>query len=390
MEPTTLPRLDPAAFERIRTTLDSGALPAAEALATELRDVGDLQAYFYALLLKKRVELGASPFPTGPGADLPAGTQEAYEDAIREAGRTVGQLYLDRGEIPQAWLYFRMLGEHQPVREAIDQYNPSPEVDAQQVIEIAFHQGVHPEKGFDLILDRYGICSSITIVSGQDFSQHPDLYAYCVRNLVRALAEQLAERLRSDIASRGEETPPEDATIGELIAGRDWLFADDAYHIDVSHLSSVVQMSLRLPDCPELRVARDLCRYGERLGSMYHGRNDPPFERNYTDYGLYLDVLMGDNTEEALAYFHEQAAKGMQEGYGFPAEILVNLLLRVDRPQEALAVAREFLSDAEERDLTCPGLYELCHKAGDFRAMAEIAQQRGEGVPYLAALIRQG
>jgi len=25
----------------------------------------------------------------------------------------------------------------------------------------------------------------------------------------------------------------------ELIAGRDWLFADDIYHIDVSHLGAV-------------------------------------------------------------------------------------------------------------------------------------------------------
>ena len=41
-------------------------------------------------------------------------------------------------------------------------------------------------------------------------------------------------------------TPPTATTIRELMAGRDSLFADEFYHVDVSHLSSVVQMSLHL------------------------------------------------------------------------------------------------------------------------------------------------
>jgi len=32
--------------------------------------------------------------------------------------------------------------------------------------------------------------------------------------------------------------------IARLIAERDWLFADEAYHIDLSHLASVVQLSM--------------------------------------------------------------------------------------------------------------------------------------------------
>ena len=42
---------------------------------------GDYGSLFYALLMKKRVELGVSPFPTGPSADLPPHTHEPYEDA---------------------------------------------------------------------------------------------------------------------------------------------------------------------------------------------------------------------------------------------------------------------------------------------------------------------
>jgi hypothetical protein len=68
--------------------------------------------------------------------------------------------------------------------------------------------------------------------------------------------------------------------------------------------------------------------------------------------------------------------------------VLVNLLLRLDRPAEALAVAQEHLATAgSERPLTCPSVLELCQKADDYRALAEAAQQRGDPVHYLAGLI---
>src|SRR5207302_819703 len=105
----------------------------------------------------------------------------------------------------------------------------------------------------------------------------------CIKLMVRALHEQLLERLRGDIASRGEAVP-ETASIVELLKGRDFLFAEDAYHIDTSHLSSVVQMSLELNGGDEVILARDLCAYGERLASHFRHEADPPFERTYADY----------------------------------------------------------------------------------------------------------
>ena len=61
-------------------------------------------------------------------------------------------------------------------------------------------------------------------------------------------------------------------TVLKLIEGRDWLFEDDGYHIDTSHLSSVVQMAVHLTPCDELRLARELCAYGKRLSPRFHGR----------------------------------------------------------------------------------------------------------------------
>ena len=91
------PKIDPAAFDRLKAALASGGSAAAiEKLIAELRAAEDFNSLFYAMLLKKRVELGVSPFPTGPSADLPPHTHEPYEQAIRESARHVGNLYLNR------------------------------------------------------------------------------------------------------------------------------------------------------------------------------------------------------------------------------------------------------------------------------------------------------
>ena len=119
----------------------------------------------------------------------------AYEEAIRQAAREIGRKFLDRRDIAQAWPYFRMLGEPEPVRQALANYQPGPEEDPYPMIEIAWQQGVHPEKGFDLVLDRNGVCSAITMVHSSDLSQNESLRSYCVRRLVRVLHEQLVDAL---------------------------------------------------------------------------------------------------------------------------------------------------------------------------------------------------
>src|SRR5258707_3905414 len=117
------PALDAAAFERLQAALASrGPAVAIEELVAELRKAEDFQGLFYALLMNKRVELGVSPFPTGPATELPPETHEAYEDAIRAAGRHVGGIYLARKEYAKAWGFYRMLAEPEPIREALETF----------------------------------------------------------------------------------------------------------------------------------------------------------------------------------------------------------------------------------------------------------------------------
>src|SRR5205814_925473 len=103
----------------------------------------------------------------------------------------------------KAWAFFRMLGEPDPVREALAAFDPPADADIYPIIEIAWQNGVLPKKGFDLILARHGVCSAITMVGSSDLNSNPDLRDHCVGRLTKALHEQLTERLRTDLEGRG-------------------------------------------------------------------------------------------------------------------------------------------------------------------------------------------
>jgi hypothetical protein len=380
--------MDQPAYDALQQTLaQDGPAAAIDRLCALLRDRKEYSDLFYALLMKIRHELGVSPIPTGPALELPADVHEAYEEAIRDAGHLVGELYLADDNIGHAWAFYRMLGEPEPIRAALEKANPGDGQDCQQLVDIAFYQGVHPKKGFDLILERFGICNAITTLSGQEFAHGEEVRDYCIKRLVRALHGELRERLEAEIM-RHEDRKPAAQSLRELMAGRDWLFQDDFYHIDVSHLGAVVQMSIHLGPGEELDLARELCAYGQKLSPRFQYAADPPFEDQYADYGTYLAVLAGDDVERGLTHFRAKAETADPETVGtYPAETLVNLLLRVNRPAEALQTARRYLAEVRDRRLSCPSLVELCQKTGDYRTLAEVARAQDNPVHFVAGLI---
>jgi hypothetical protein len=149
-------------------------------------------------------------------------------------------------------------------------------------------------------------------------------------------------------------------------------------------------MSIHLPPGPELELARELCAYGERLSTRFRYAGDPPFEDQCRDYGIYLAALAGDRVEERVAHFRAKAENADPYTVGtFPAEVLVNLLVRLHRPADALAVARRFLSKAENGRPACPSIPELCRETNDYRTLAEVAREQGDPVHFLAGLLAE-
>lgn len=381
--------MDQTLFDELQqTAATQGGATAIDRLCARLREQKDYAALFYALLMRKRFELGVSPVPTGSNQDLPSHVHAEFEDGIREAARTVGQLYLDDGKIPQAWAYFRMLGEPAPVIAALENARPGPDDDIQPLIDLAYHQTLLPKKGFEWVLQRYGICSAITSLGGGEVPFDKDTKDYCVKTLIRSLHDELLERLRQEV-TRQQGFASTATSIPELIAGRDWLFADDYYHIDLSHLNAVVQMSTQLDPCPELKMARDLCAYGKKLSPRFQFPADPPFDQHYIDYDKFLGILTGDDVEAGLAHFRDKADQADPYEIGtYPAQVLVNLYLRLKRPKDALAVALKHLKNTEEgMRLSCPSLVELCQQCGDYQTLAEVSREQGNPVNFLAGLL---
>ena len=172
--------------------------------------------------------------------------------------------------------------------------------------------------------------------------------------------------------------------------GRDWLFSDEGYHIDVSHLSSTVRYSVMVTDPAVLALAADLTEYGRRLSPRLQFEGHPPFERTFDDHRVYLRALLGQDGDAAVAHFRAKldAAEADDIDPALPAQVLVNLLVRLDRLDEAIDVAAEHLAHVPEAALSCPGIAELCQRAGRQDRLVTIAREQGNLVQYLAGLIR--
>ena len=156
--------------------------------------------------MQKRLELGLPLVSTAGIGDVPKDLQQAYQDAYVHAAREVGELMLADRNIPQAWPYFRAIGDTGPIMRALDTFDvPDPDTPESQealgsTIQIAFDEGAHPRKGFELILKHYGLCRAITM-----FSAYPqrDGRTESLRLLVRSLHGQLVDNLKArDLGGR--------------------------------------------------------------------------------------------------------------------------------------------------------------------------------------------
>lgn len=375
-------------LDQLQATFETkGPAAVLEKLIADLKDAKDFQSLFYALLMKSRHELGLAPIATGGNTDVPADKLDAFENGIRLACRTVGQLCLEAGNLPQAWAYYRMIGEPEPIKNALENVTLAPDDDPQPLIAIAFYEGVLPTKGFDWILSRYGTCNAITTVSAGEMPFPPEVKNYCVRRLIQTLRGDLIERLTDEIQKQ-QGFAPTGTTVKDLIEGRDWLFAEDSYHVDMSHLNSVIQMAAQLDTVEDLKAARDLCKYGQKLSNRYGFQTDPPFENTYVDYDVFMGILLGDDLEKNLDHFRKKAAEADPETIGpYPAEVLVNLLLRIGRPAEALEVSKKYLAANAENRRTCPSFVELCQQTKNYQALAEMSREQGNPINFTAALL---
>lgn len=376
-----------AALESAQQT--GGPSAVFDRLIETLVERGDFHKLFDATLLRRKHELGLPLHRPTSFEDVPAEQKEAFEQTYVAAARDVGERLLGQGKLGQAWIYFHAIREVGPVTAALEAFPVPRETTeaSEEVIDLGLFKGVHPTKGLQVMLRTHGTCSTITSLDQQFAQLKAEDRAACAALLVRQLHEDLLQSVQHEVKQRMPLDKPAD-TLRELIEGRDWLFEDNNYHIDVSHLHATVRFARSLsPDAPELALARDLSEYGARLSPQFQYGGDPPFDDFYPAHIQFFRFLANDDRPAAIAYFKQKLEREPDAtDQALIAYVLVDLFVRVQQYDEALPLAEKYLIGAD--DDFAGAFAELCQQAGRFDALRRTAAERNDLVTFAAALLQ--
>lgn len=374
-------------FEELDAQLAAGGPDAVlNRLVENLQTEKKYHELFDARLMQSRRKLGLPAVLTTSIDELPEPTRTKVEDAYLEACREVGGLLLKQGQLREAWMYLRPTGDKSTIAAALNALEPD-EDNIQEIIELGLHEGVAPILGYQMLLDSYGTCNAITTYESVIASRPKADQQAAASLLVRRLHEDLIESVRADI-ERQEGTKPPEATLEKLVADREWLFLENNYHVDTTHLASIVRFARIVEDQDVLRLALDLTHYGRHLDQQFQFAGDEPFVDMYPTHGLFFSALLGERVDEALAYFRERATSLSIDDHGpIPAEIFISLLARVGRPLEAVEATAELLPPGTRLSGLAPSLLELSRLAGSYDRLKQVCQARGDLLGYTAGLI---
>lgn len=374
-------------FDKIASLADD-ADKLFEELAQQLVAAGKFHELFDARLVQSRHRLALSIDKAGNLDDLPEPTRSDVEQAYLSACREVGQLLLEKGRFQEGWMYLRPAGEKTLVRESLERAIPD-ENSIEELIQVALHEGVAVERGLGWMLGHYGTCNSITTFEGIAGSLEQNDQRACAVVLLRHLHAELLGNVRAHV-ERVEGRPPEETSLTTMVADRGWLFDNDSYHVDTSHLGSVVRFSRLLEDPSALELALELTEYGRRLDRKLQYPGDPPFADPYTSHRLLFLATLGREVEAALDFFAQQAKETSVEEFGSGAiETYLILLNRTQQYHKALVTYNELVSTTTSLSPFAPTALNLARKSGDWDLYLEIMRNRGDLVGYAMGHLQQ-
>ena len=313
----------------------------------------DYHRLFDAKLIRVRKELGLPITQPTSLKEIPAEHEKTFREAYTKAARETGQLFLDGGQLADAWAYFRTIQETEPVRQAIAKQvseipaEPGPHLD--ELLNLALYEGAHVVEGLKLLLKTHGVCNTVTAMGQLLAQMTADERRQAAAVMVRTIYSDLQHNVRRDVEKRQPTVKP-DLSLGELVRGREFLFSEGAYHIDVSHLHSIVSFARHLQRTdPELKLAIELCQYGAQLAEQLRYPGDVPFDDYYVANEWFLKAVAGVQVEESLQYFIDRLNQEPEDAdKRMIAFVLVDLGQRVDRVNIALDAAARYVSRLED------------------------------------------
>jgi hypothetical protein len=375
-------------FDQLQDTLASrGPDAALDEAANLLRQQKKFHELFEVLKMELRRKLGL-PLLAGDASDgLTDEQRTKLEDGLIGACREVGAALLAEGKIREGWMYLRPVGDKTEASKLFGQVEAN-DGNYEDLIEICLHEGIDIGRGYGLVLERFGTCNAITTFDSSLARRPRAEQAPAAKLLLRQVHADLIASVTADIA-RQEGKPPREKTLRELIQDRDWLFQDNSYHLDTTHLAASVRIARALTDPDGLRLALDLTEYGRRLSQQFQYAGDEPFAEMYPANALYFQALLGEKTNETLDYFKNKAEMLDPQYHGYAAiETYIDLLSRLGHHDAALASAMKFgLGSLQSLGNALP-LVELAHRAADFNALLSHCRQKEDLLGFTAALVQ--
>jgi hypothetical protein len=374
-------------FDQLQSAFASGGAEAALSQAAKLlREQKKYHELFEVLKMQVRRRLSLPLLP-GAGDDLPEEQRIKLEDGLISSCREVGSALLKEGKIREGWMYLRPVGDRSEAASLLAQVEASDE-NYEDLIEVSLHEGVDIGRGYGLVLEHYGTCNAITQYDSSVIRRPRAEQVPAAQRLLRRVHADLLHSVKTDIA-RQEGQQPAGSTLKELLADRDWLFQDNSYHLDTTHLAACVRISRVLSDPADLRMAFDLTEYGRRLSQQFQYQGDEPFAEVYPANALYFQALLGENVDQAIDYFKTKAEMLDPQYHGYAAvETLVDLLSRLGRHGEALAAAVKHGITSIQPLGNAPPLVELAQKSGQFQPVLDHCRAKEDVLGFAAALVQ--
>lgn len=375
-------------FEQLEQQSTSGGVDAVlNHLISSLQQDKKHHELFEALKMQVRHRAGLPLLYGESGDDLDPKQRTLLEDGLLGACRQVGTGLLEDGRVSEGWMYMRPVGDVAAARELIDKIEVQDD-NIDEMVEVLLQEGVDPARGFSVVLQNYGTCNAITTFESVMPQKGKADQRAVAQLLLRHVHQELFTNVKADVAGR-QDSEPTATTLAELIADQEGMFGEHSYHIDTTHLASTTRFSRILEDEECLRLALDLTQYGKELHEQFQYEGDEPFTDIYRHHAFYFQALLGENLDEALDHFKERSDNVDTNQWGTVGiETYIDLLARVGKIEEAIAVTIEKIQPDQRTMGLAPSLLELCERSGNYSPLMDACRGSDDVLGFATGLMQ--
>jgi len=326
-------------FEQLQQVTDAKGIDAGlDFLEQHVRRNKDYAQLFEVLKMRVRHRMELPILYSRMRDDLDESAQRELENGLLNACREVGTLFFKQGEFVRGWNYLQPVGDR-VLSEKLIRGVKVDDQNADDLIDIAVSQGAAPGYGFQMLLQRYGTCDSITTFDQSAGNHDLDCQRAMAGALVNHLYDELVGNLVAslpELKTDSDQTP----TLAEILDSN-VLTAENACVIDATHLASVVRIARVLQAPGLIQKAHELARYGDGLPNDVKYPGQVPFEDVYPDHLLYYAAVLGHNVDAAIEHFSKKIEQHdpRQHG-GVVIESFVELLARLGRNDQPHELAK--------------------------------------------------